>query len=397
MTVPLNIELKMRGGYNPDPEMDTIEHNIAEHAWERLQNTPEWAELGIKKAYNLFHFNTFWMTEDPRLIKLLYRLEPYPSYLEFEAVQGCPWKCKMCETTYWDEPNQSISWSKFKHIVKQFPELKWCGVNALGEPYVNKNFVKMHKYLSDMGVCQELYTTAQMLEEKDMEKYVKMGFEYFKFSLDAATPETWDKLRPNMDWEKTIGNVIALDYYKKKHGKHFPKISFHYLITKPTIGEAEDFVDVISDLDVDVEEIYFSRLLWDVKEWHDLFVEVPQKLTEKIEERGKKKGIRCTFSQDMPHLHPPINECVAWGMPYIFPDGSVISCCPMNLQNRRDWQRDTRLGNIHEKPFREIWRDKPYSKMRKLLWEGKPKQAHPTCAICNIYNRNKISCISDEK
>jgi len=396
MPAPFAIDFEMRRGRHPDQEMDGVEQLIAEMALTRMSNNAGWNELGFRKAYNLSHLYTFHCTRNPQLIKLAYRLQPYPSYLEIEATQGCPHKCVMCETTFWNEPTLILSWKKFRHIVDQFPDLKWIGINAIGEPFLNRKFMNMLRYMSEKQVCQELYTTTQMLNEKDMRDFVKYGIvELFKFSLDAATPETYKKIRPKINWENEINNIKALDYYKKKYNKYFPEIHFHYLIMKQSIGETLDFLDFINGLNIDVANIYFSRLLHNFKEINDVYIEVPEDLVIKLQEKGKKLNIPVSFSQDI-HNQAPINECVAWQMPYIFADGTVISCCCMNLQNRRDWQRKTSLGNIFDKSFREIWIDEPYTKLRNMLWNKKPNLAHPACKMCNIYNPTKLSDIRSD-
>ena len=109
--------------------------------------------------------------------------------------------------------------------------------------------------------------------------------------------------------------------------------------------------------------------------------------------KGRKVGINVGFNADLPETKPPASECNVLSMPYIFPDGTVISCCCMNEQNRRDWQRQTAMGNVFETPMRDIWYGEKYTKLRKMLWAKKPEEAHPVCKICNIYDKNKGSCI----
>lgn len=394
--VPEAIDIEMRGGDHPDEEMNTIEKSVVQLAYRRVLTEPIWTELGFKRAYNLIHLFTFYMTRNPQIIKLLYRLQPYPSYIEMEVTQKCPLKCIMCEHTYWDEPIDELSFKDFKYVMDQFPELKWAGNNALGDPFTNKNYSKMVKLLGERNVNQEIYLTSTLLDEKDMKQFVTMKTHaYVKFSLDAATKETYEKVRKGVDWDRVIRNIKALDYYKKKYHVHWPEIHFHFLIMKQTIKEALDYLDFINDLGIDIGGVYYSRLLHYFPEIKNVFMQVPPDLLQKLKAKGNKLGIPVSFSQDIPERNPPANECVAWTMPYIFPDGTVISCCCMNEQNRRWWQRKTAMGNVFKKPFREIWWDKPYVKMRKLLWQGKIKQAHPVCEICNIYNPNKVSKINE--
>jgi MoaA/NifB/PqqE/SkfB family radical SAM enzyme len=402
MVVPLAVELEMRGGSHPDPEMDAIEHNIAELAFQKCITEPKWAEIGFKRTYNAHHLFTFYMTRNPQIIKLLYRLKPYPWYIEMEVTQRCHLKCIMCEHTYWNEPNTTLSLEDFKKTMDQFPELKWAGNNALGDPFLNKDYWEMVRIVGERGVNQEIYTTSSLLSEEDMERFVTMNTHlYVKFSLDGATKETYENIRKGVDFDKVVRNIKALDNYKKKHGKYWPEIHFHFIIMKQNVHEAVQYLDFLKSLNIDIGGIYYSRMLHKFPEAEGIYMDVPLDLVEKIKKHAEELHLPVSFSQDMPHLWPPASECVAWTMPYIFPDGTVIPCCCMNEQNRRCWQRANRMGNVFEKPFREIWYDKPYSQMRERLWKGNVKEAHPCCAICNIYNIDGKSTIdrgeSDEQ
>jgi hypothetical protein len=217
---------------------------------------------------------------------------------------------------------------------------------------------------------------------------------YVKFSLDGATAKTYESIRKGVDFEHVIENIKALDDYKKKHNKHFPEIHFHYLIMKNNIHEAEQYLDMLDGLGINIGGVMYSRLLHNFKEINQYYTDVPAELGNRLVEKGKKLGIPVSFNADSGACKPPANECVAWTMPYIFPDGSVISCCCMNEQNRRDWQRATSMGNILTTPFREIWNNEKYRRLRTCLWNKKVKEAHDVCKICNIYDNEKLSDIN---
>jgi len=392
--IPKNIDFIMRGGNNPDKVMDMFESKVAEEAFSRVNTSSVWSELGYKRAYNLLHLFTFYMSRNPDIIKTLYRLEPYPSYVEMEVTQKCPLRCVFCEHTYWDEGYDELSFKNFKYAMDQFPDLKWAGNNALGDPFTNKDYWRMGKLMDDRGVCQEVYTTTFLLKETDMKKYAQMkGFIFFKISMDGATKETYEKVRPGVDYDKVVRNIKAFDYYKKKYNKHYPELHFHYLIIKENIHEALDYLDFIDSLDVNVGGVMYSRLLHYFPEIKNSFMEIPRYLCNELVEKGKKLNIPVSFNADLPETKAPASECTAWLMPYIFPDGTVISCCCMNEQNRRQWQRETKMGNIFDTPMREIWNGKAYKKMRKMLWQKKVRQAHPVCNMCNIYDIDKKSAI----
>ena len=391
MPIPDVIDFEMRGGNNPNSEMNTIERKIAEDAYNRVNNIVAWQELGYKRAYNFLHMLTFYMSRNPFIIKLMQQTQPYPEYIEMEMTQWvCSLRCLMCEISY-DKKEKPIqlSFEEFKYAMDQFPNLKWAGNNALGDPFTNKDCWKIWKYLDDKGVVQELYLTSQLLKEEDMERFTEMkGLVWIKFSMDACTKETYEKIRVGANFDQIVKNIKAFDNYKRKHGKHFPEIHFHFIVMKDNIHEVLPFIDFVNGLGIKCSGITFSRLLHNFEEINDLFVEVPEALCKQAELKGKELGIPVSFNADI-GCKAPASECMAWSMPYIFPDGTVINCCAQNEQNRRWWQRETSMGNIFQTPFREIWNGPKYKQLRTYLAQGKIKQAHPTCNICNIYDKTK--------
>jgi len=73
-------------------------------------------------------------------------------------------------------------------------------------------------------------------------------------------------------------------------------------------------------------------------------------------------------------------------MPFIFVTGHVIPCCAGNEAGRRDFQKETSLGNVFIQSFKEIWKGKKYKALRKMIREGK---VPPPCVDCSLYEVTK--------
>jgi len=312
--------------------------------------------------------------------------------IEMEVCQWiCPLKCIMCEVQYSDQPKIKLSFEKFKYAMDQFPDLHWAGNNALGDPFTNPEYGKMVKYLDDQEVAQEIYMTSCLLKEGDMKQFVDyQSFILTKFSLDGATKETYEKIRPGVDFDKVIANIKALDNYKRQAGKFFPKLEFHYIIMQQNVHEAEQFIDFIDSLDIRCTGIMFSRLLHYFPEVKDVYMDVPKELGERLVERGKMRGIPVWFNGDASACKAPAYNCLQHSMPYILSGGDVLSCCNQNEANMRDKQIEWSMGNIFETPMREIWNGPKYTKLRNSLMIGNQKDYMPICKnLCALYDITK--------
>ena len=387
--IPKTVEVEMRGFNHPDPEMDVVEHQIAEIAYRNITSVPDWADLPPKVAYNFVHLNTFYGTQNPQILNLVKRLDPYPMYLEGEVTSKCNLKCVMCERQYWDEkPSPDWTVKDFLYVLDQFPELKWAAFNPIAEQFMNKDFFRMMEIMEERQICQELYNTTYLLSTDQIEKLVKMkSLMFMKFSHDAATPETYESIRVNAKWDKVVRNIKAFDEFKKVYGRSFPKIEFHYIVMKQNIHEVEQFIDWVDSLDIECNGIMFSQLLHKFPEVEDMYVQIPQQLGERLVEKGKRVGIPVYFNSDAQSCKPPVRNCTQFLMPFVFVSGEVNSCCAQNEANCRALQKEWTLGNIFETPMREIWNSKWAKDFRHGLWNN--KILSPICEMCATHDTSK--------
>jgi MoaA/NifB/PqqE/SkfB family radical SAM enzyme len=341
---------------------------------------------GLKYAYNTVHFSIFWgwIRKHPLLIRLINQSAFYPSYIEIETTTRCNLKCVMCEHTYWDEPNKDMSFEEFKSIVDQFPKLKWIGLTGIGESFLNKDFMKMLKYAKSKDVYVELYDTFFFIDRKNAEELINLKVDKIFASIDAATKETYEKIRVGSNFERVINNVKNFFQLEKEKGAYYPKIAFHYIVNKMNFQEMSQYVELAHSLaQGENVSIQFTRMLHEFKELKDLFIEVPEEIIQAIEGKAKEFGIRLTWNADIPQVKPPISRCIEWTMPFIFVTGHVIPCCSGNEAGHRDFQKETALGNVFKQSFKEIWRGEKYKTLRSMLRQGKVPLP---CKNCCLYD-----------
>jgi MoaA/NifB/PqqE/SkfB family radical SAM enzyme len=349
---------------------------------------------GLKYTYNKLYFDIFWdwIRGHPSLIRLLNRFAPYPSYIEVEVTTRCNLRCVMCEHTYWNEPPRDMSFEEFKGIIDQFPALKWIGLTGIGESFMNRDFMKMLEYVKKKGVFVELFDNLYLVDEKTSEKLIDLGVDKLLMSIDAATAQTYEKIREGSRFDRVIKHVRNLYELKKAKGAHFPQISFHYIVNKYNLHEMPQFLDLVESITQgERTSVMFTILLHKYKEVEDIFVDVPEEMIRKVEEKAKKLAIDITWSLDIPHDKPSLDRCIEWTMPFIFVTGHVIPCCAGNEANGREYQKDTAMGNVFEQSFKQIWRGKKYGALRDMLLK---RQLPRACVKCCIYELRGKKCAS---
>lgn len=339
-------------------------------------------QKGLWQAFKMQAFSLLYDTRNPLLIKLLQKLVPYPNYIEIETTTRCPLKCIMCEHTYWHEPSINMDIERFKYLLDQFPRLEWIGLTGIGESFMNKDFAAMLKLVKERNIMVELYDPLIFTRKKDIELLVDLGIDQVYISLDAATKETYEKIRIGSNFDKVIENIKYLIRYKWLKETSFPNLDFHFIISSLNMHEMQAYLDFVYSVSPH-SKILFTVLLHRYKEIEGFFQKVPPKLIEAIDKRAQEINMNISWNLNVRELKPPISCCTTWTMPFIFVTGEVIPCCSNNEANNRDFQKETSLGNVFEDSFSNIWWGKKYNELRKLITENKKPLV---CRDCCIYN-----------
>ena len=319
--------------------------------------------------------------------KILYPLFPrsviYPRFVEIEVSTFCNLRCKMCEHTYWKEKNQNMSFEQLKSIVKQFPKLKWIGLTGIGESFLNPDFAKMVEYVKRKNLYLELYDNFYLINEKFSDLLVKDGVDRMIVSLDAATVDTYKKIRVGSSFDRVIKNIKALRRLKQKYHSHYPEIVFHYIICKDNLSEVIPYISLVKKImGEENTSILFTGVLHEFPEIKGMTVDLPDDLVEEANTKAGKLGIKIAWNRNVPGEKDSVVRCNEWTMPFIFVDGTVVPCCAGNEANLRGYQRKTSMGNIFKTPFPKIWDSPRYRALRQMIHAGKTS---PACKYCTIY------------
>jgi len=183
---------------------------------------------------------------------------------------------------------------------------------SIGEPFMMKNFDELLDIFGHRGKFLELTTNGQILTDRNIDKLLGRNINLY-ISLDAATPETYAKLR-NDKFERILGNLRRL--VKAKGGKNgLPRIFLVFMPMKVNEHELEDFVRLCADLGVDrliLRPLCFyeeSDLVWEragytfkyleeLLPWDDL-VRISGRAAQLCEELGVELSDQLNFGSDL--------------------------------------------------------------------------------------------------
>lgn len=326
------------------------------------------------------------------LIRKFPVLALYPSYVEIEITTKCNKKCIICEHTYWDEMQQDLSMEQFKHIVKQFPTLRWVNLTGEGDAFLNKDYIKMIEYLKKKSVSVYLVDSFDMITPEISKKLVDLGVDGIYVSMDASTKETYEKIKVGCNFDRSTGNIKALVDYKKSVGSPVPELCFRYVMTTLNYKESPGFIDLVRGFGTwkelgDGSKIHFVGLLsFPQIEKYNMKV-LPEGTEKRLIE--KRKEVKDCVDVVFAHVEsvglPSINRCLAWMEPYIMMGGYVLPCCVVMMANKREWLRGHCFGNVYETDFKELWESDRYKKFRESV--NKADAPVPLlCKGCRAYD-----------
>lgn len=333
------------------------------------------------------------------LIRRFPQLAPYPLNIEIEVTTRCNKRCILCEHTHWNEPSVDLSFKEFKKIIDQFPKLRWINLTGEGDAFLNKDYLKMIKYSKSKDVAVYLVDSFDLINKEIAEKLVQSGVDGIYISMDAATKETYEKIKVGCKFERTVENIKNLIKIKEEMKSPIPEICFRYIITTLNVHEMPKFVELVRSIGSwdsfgDGSKVHFIGLLT-FKEIEQYYLpKLPEKIVGETIRKSKedKNNLPVVFPHIEPEKFPSINRCLAWMEPYIMISGGepgyVIPCCAVLMSNKREFLRKHSFGNILEEPFKKIWNSERYRRFRQTV--NRPNAEVPLlCRGCRSYDTRK--------
>jgi MoaA/NifB/PqqE/SkfB family radical SAM enzyme len=322
--------------------------------------------------------------------------EAEPVCLYLETTNRCNLLCTTCPRTFEDlEPPADMSWELFTSIVDQFPRIARVVLHGVGEPMMVRALPRMIRYLKDRGVYVLFNTNGTLLTQRAGRQLIETGLDELRVSLDAATPESFLRVRGRDFFARIRRNVRALTSLQRELGRATPRVSLWLTGLKETLAELPAFVRLAHEMGV--FEVYLQRLVYFsegqglARAESALFEQLnatEEGLVREATQLAQSLGIAFNASgatepgtslrqqQDK----QPWSLCRRpWTLMYFTAHGKALPCCiaPFSMRGYGSFT----LGDATQETLRQIWNGARYQEFRRALLSERPSVC---CAGCGL-------------
>ena len=285
----------------------------------------------------------------------------FPLFLQLETNQICNLRCPSCPI---GQPqayakyisSEKMDWNLYQKIILEgekydCPSMEPQGTN---EPFLDQNLEDYIRFAADHGFIDiMLNTNGTLLTEERARKVLKSGITRLRFSLDAATKETFEKVRLGAKYETTMKNIERFLEIKKQEKCDLPVVGVNFCKTKFNEHEEEIFIEKwIDKVDFFVIQDFQPP---DLDTNYTAFLPSRSAVREGIQESG--------YNCQQP-----------WQRVLVRSNGEVCPCCAF-------FSTELSLGNMKDHNLHELWNSKEMHELRSMHKLGNYGD-NPWCKKC---------------
>ena len=270
-----------------------------------------------------------------------------------EVTNECMFDCIMCPHSQLKDKTGYMPFGLFKKIINECSRhysLADLVFSGMGEPLLHPQLLEMSRFAKSKGIPKvRLITNAILLtRQKTVEILEDSGFDEISLSLDAATEETYQKIKKSLNFQIVQENIAYFLNQKKKRGKSF--VSFHILKMGETASEISDFI----------------------KKWSPLLGRGDHILLKDVHSFAGQVADRRLEEQIYGGERFPCHQL--WQFLYISWNGDVMPCC-------MDVFKKLKIGNLYASSLEELWNSPLLQGIRQIHLQGRYEKI-PLCSHC---------------
>jgi radical SAM protein with 4Fe4S-binding SPASM domain len=151
---------------------------------------------------------------------------PLPREVYLEVTNRCNLPCETCPRTHTElERPADLALSRLVEIVSALPGIDRAVLHGVGEPLLNPELAPMVAHLSERGAHVVVNTNGTLLTERRGDALTAAGLGELRVSVDAATPETYRRIRGADVLDTILTRLAAFTARRAARGEERPAVS----------------------------------------------------------------------------------------------------------------------------------------------------------------------------
>ena len=166
----------------------------------------------------------------------------------------CNLACPLCFKQF--EPGANMSYPDmpieiFRDLAEDlFPAADEVALSVSGEPLAAGPIEEELELGGRYGVRYRITTNGVFLGLERIRRLVLENVAFLHVSMDAATKDTFERVRKGARWESVLGGIRSLLAERARLGKG-PEVWLNFVMMRENIEELPDWVSLAADLGVD--------------------------------------------------------------------------------------------------------------------------------------------------
>jgi radical SAM protein with 4Fe4S-binding SPASM domain len=311
------------------------------------------SRLTFRRIWNILIINlSYYITRISK--RTIHWGNPYS--ISIEPTTSCNLRCPECPSglRQFSRNTGMLTLELYKKIVDQLKDrLIYMILYFQGEPFLNPQFFDFVRYARQNRIYSATSTNGHFLNDENARKTIESGLDRLIISLDGIGQQEYSTYRVGGRYQKVTDGIKNMVRWKKELKSHTPHIIVQFIVFRSNEHQLKEIKQLCDEWGVD--ELQFKTAqIYDYKNGNTLIPTI-----DKYSRYRKLEDGTYEFKNNLP------DKCYRmWSSCVITWDGITVPCC-------FDKDADYKMGDLKEKPFREVWRSKMYYDFRTRVFTNR--------------------------
>lgn len=266
-----------------------------------------------------------------------------------------------------------LKYKDYKRFVDRYPSFRQIELSNWGEIFLNPELKEIIEYSCKKNIALKALNGVNLntINEEMIETLVKYGFRSITVCIDGTSNETYQLYRRGGDFNRVIGNIKKINYYKHKYNTSFPELKWQFVVFGHNEHEIPKARMMASELNMNFALRFNTSKTYSPVKNID-FVRREMGAVSRWEYRQKYDKLFMFYCNQL------------WTDPQINWDGKLLGCCVNKWGD---------FGNVFELGLKRCLKSAKYFYAKQMVTGRKEARKDIPCFYCGNYREmlsNKV-------